>query len=359
MTKVVVALSGGVDSSVAAALLVKEGYEVVGATMRLWSEPGCEDENRCCTPQTRALAAQLCRHLGIPFHVLDTVDLFRDVVVQSFLDGYARGDTPNPCINCNRYLKWGHLLEFAESIGAQYISTGHYARILPDEQGKFSLWRGVDESKDQSYFLSLLTQDHLAHTLFPLADLRKTEVRQIAHEMNLPSADLPESQDLCFLGQRDYRDFLAEYAPQTAHPGPIVDRAGKVLGEHQGLAFYTIGQRKGLPSASQALYVLEKDTVQNRLVVGSEGELGRDEMRVAHVNWIAGEPPAKEFAAEVKIRFRALPAAASVSVGSKTASGPAGSAVQVAFHAPLRDITAGQMAVFYQGDRVLGGGIIS
>lgn len=351
MEKVLIALSGGVDSSVAAALLVKEGYEVVGASMRLWSAPGCEAENRCCTPETRDLARRLADQLNIPFHIMDASEKFRSLVVQPFLDGYSRGDTPNPCIFCNRFLKWGYLLDFARTIGADLIATGHYARIIQNPNGKLALWRGVDASKDQSYFLSLLTQEHLAVTLFPLGNYHKQEVRQIAREMNLPAADQPESQDLCFLGDRDYRDFLVEYVPEVANPGPIINRAGKVLGEHQGLAFYTIGQRKGLPSSTQPLYVCEKDLQHNTLIVGPAEDLGQSAMHVTGVNWIAGEPPVGEFQAEVKIRYKAIPAPARVVVSDQ-------GDVQVTFMAPLRDITPGQMAVFYQGDLVLGGGVI-
>ena len=352
MTKVVVALSGGVDSSVAAALLMEQGYEVVGVTMRLWSAPGCEEENRCCTPQTRELAAQLAEQLGIPFHILDAQQAFRQAVVQRFLDGYSRGDTPNPCVYCNRYLKWDHLWQFAQSIGAEAIATGHYARLREGTDGTYELWKGVDATKDQTYFLSLLTQQHLAHTLFPLGEYTKVDVRQIAHERQLPSADAPESQDLCFLGKRDYRDFLCEYAPHAVQPGEIVDRQGKVLGSHNGLAFYTIGQRKGLPAAAQALYVYQKDQEHNRLVVGTEAELGADSMQVREINWIAGNPPTEHFEAEVKIRFKAVPALAQVEVQ------PDGSAM-VHFAKPLRDITPGQLAVFYQGEKVLGGGWIN
>ena len=352
MTKVVVALSGGVDSSVAAALLMEQGYDVVGVTMRLWSAPGCEEENRCCTPQTRELAAQLAEQLGIPFHILDAQQAFRQAVVQRFLDGYSRGDTPNPCVYCNRYLKWDHLWQFAQSIGAEAIATGHYARLREGTDGTYELWKGVDATKDQTYFLSLLTQQHLAHTLFPLGEYTKVDVRQIAHERQLPSADAPESQDLCFLGKRDYRDFLCEYAPHAVQPGEIVDRQGKVLGSHNGLAFYTIGQRKGLPAAAQALYVYQKDQEHNRLVVGTEAELGADSMQVREINWIAGNPPTEHFEAEVKIRLKAVPALAQVEVQ------PDGSAM-VHFAKPLRDITPGQLAVFYQGEKVLGGGWIN
>jgi len=271
--------------------------------------------------------------------------------VQRFLDGYSRGDTPNPCVYCNRYLKWDYLWQFAQSIGAEAIATGHYARLHCATDGTYELWKGVDPNKDQTYFLSLLTQQHLAHTLFPLGEYTKVEVRQIAHERQLPSADAPESQDLCFLGKRDYRDFLREYAPQAVQPGEIVDRQGKVLGSHNGLAFYTIGQRKGLPSAAQALYVYQKDVEQNRIVVGKKAELGAESMQVREINWIAGNPPADHFKAEVKIRFKAMPAPAEVEVL------PEGSA-QVHFSKLLRDITPGQLAVFYQGEKVLGGGWI-
>ena len=351
MKKVVVALSGGVDSSVAAALLVEQGYEVLGATMRLWSAPGAEQENRCCTPETRSLAARLAEKLSIPFAVLDERETFRKIVVQQFLEGYTRGETPNPCVTCNRFLKWGVLWDYAKSIGADYLATGHYARVLALSEGPFELWKGRDPGKDQTYFLSMLTQEQLAHTLFPLGELRKTDVRKLARERGLPAADQPESQDLCFLGARDYRDFLAEYAPEAVQPGPITDRSGKVLGEHQGLAFYTIGQRKGLPAAAQALYVWQKDIGNNRLVVCPAEELGASSLRVEGLNWISGAAPKAEFQAEVKIRFRALPARGLVTPQ------PDGS-VLVRFEKPLRDITPGQLAVFYQGEQVLGGGWI-
>jgi tRNA-specific 2-thiouridylase len=351
MTKVVVALSGGVDSSVAAALLVEQVYEVVGVTMRLWSAPGCEEENRCCTPQTRQLAAQLAQQLGIPFQILDAQQDFRQEVVQRFLDGYSRGDTPNPCVYCNRYLKWDYLWQFAQSIGAEAIATGHYARLRRSMDGTYELWKGRDATKDQTYFLSLLTQQHFEHTLFPLGEYTKVEVRQIAHARQLPAADAPESQDLCFLGKRDYRDFLREYAPQAVEPGEIVDIQGRVLGKHNGLAFYTIGQRKGMPASAHALYVYQKDLEHNRLVVGTEAELGADRMQVREINWIAGNPPADYFEAEVKIRFKAVPALAQIEVQPE-------SSAMVHFAKPLRDITPGQLAVFYQGEKVLGGGWI-
>jgi tRNA-specific 2-thiouridylase len=351
LKKVVVALSGGVDSCVAAAKLKDLGYEVTGVTMRLWSEPDCEAENRCCTPETRAAAQRQADALGIPFHILDATDAFRDEVVQSFLDGYACGDTPNPCIICNRRIKWGMLLDFARELGAEQIATGHYARVLQNLTGEYELWRGADPAKDQSYFLCLLTQQQLARTLFPLGEMTKKDVRAFARERSLPAADLPESQDLCFLGGVDYRTFLEKYVPQVAAPGPVVGRDGRILGEHHGLAFYTIGQRKGLPPASRPLYVLRKDLAANQLVAGFAEELGQRELRTAQVNWISGRPPAADFQVQVMIRSRAVPAEARV---LPQADGGA----QVVFDQPLRDITPGQMAVFYDSDRVLGGGVI-
>ncbi len=351
MQKVVIALSGGVDSSVAAALLVDQGYDVVGVTMRLWSEPGCEHDNRCCTPETRLLAQQLTEELNIPFYVLDAAEIFREQVVQAFLDGYANGDTPNPCIFCNRRIKWGFLLDFAHSLGAELIATGHYGRIIQNNESTYELWKGVDESKDQSYFLSLLTQQQLAHTIFPLGEMHKTQVRELAQQRHLPAADQAESQDLCFLSGGDYRAFLRKYVPQVAQPGAVVNRTGRVLGEHQGLAFYTIGQRKGLPAGGRPLYVLDKNLEHNTLLVGYAEELGQQTLRAEAINWVAGKPPAQPFHAEVKIRYKAIPAPAQITPQ------PDGGAL-VAFEKPLRDITPGQMAVFYAGNQVLGGGLI-
>ncbi len=349
--KVAVALSGGVDSSVAAALLVDQGFDVIGICMQLWSEPGCELENRCCTPETRAGARRQAETLNIPFHILDASGAFRDHVVQAFLDGYACGDTPNPCILCNRFIKWGALLEFAREMGAEMVATGHYARIRNNPSGEFELWRGADPNKDQSYFLSLLTQGHLAHTLLPLGKMKKAQVRSLARERGLPAADLPESQDLCFLGGVDYRSFLLKYVPQAAEPGEVVTRDGRLLGAHQGLAFYTIGQRKGLPASSRPLYVIQKNLKYNRLVAGFADELGQQELQTGMVNWIAGRPPDAVIDAQVMIRSRAVPVSAMV---QPLTDGGA----RVRFNQPLRDITPGQMAVFYVGDRVLGGGII-
>ena len=350
-TTVVVAMSGGVDSSVAAALLVEQGYRVIGMMLRLWNEPGMEGENRCCTPDAMALARRIAAKLEIPFYALDVQDRFHDVVVRSFIEGYVQGVTPNPCIFCNRQIRWGFLLDRARAFGADYLATGHYAQ-LDRQNDTVRLMRGMDTAKDQSYVLSVLTQGQLRQSLFPIGGYAKPRVRELAREFDLPVADRADSQDLCFLARRDYRDFLVRNAPQSVRPGHIVNSAGQVVGEHQGLAFYTIGQRKGLRLASpEPLYVLKKDLQQNTLVVGLEAELGQRNLSAGEVNWVSGEPPSGTIRAQVKIRYKATEAWANV-----TPSGD--NQVQVQFDQPLRDITPGQRAVFYHGEECLGGGTI-
>jgi len=352
MTRVVVAMSGGVDSSVAAALLKQQGHEVIGMMMRLWSEPGSEAANRCCAPDAIVMARRVAARLEIPFYAVDAKHIFRDVVVQYFMDEYAQGNTPNPCLACNRYLRWGFLLQRALTLGANYLATGHYARVAGDGKGKFQLLRGVDPQKDQSYVLSVLTQEQISHSLFPVGEYTKPQVRQLARDFGLPVAEREESQDLCFLGDEDYRDFLRRYVPAVEKPGPIVTRKGQHLGEHRGLAFYTIGQRKGLGiSSSVPMYVLAKDTSENCLIVGREDDLGGQELTARNVNWVCGDPPVETIRVLVKIRYKAMDAWASVSPLD-------GSRVHVRFDALLRDITPGQVVVFYEGDICLGGGII-
>jgi len=350
--KVVVAMSGGVDSSVAAALLVERGYEVVGLMLRLWSETGREDQNRCCTPDSIMLARRVAARLNIPFYTLDVKEPFRSTVVEAFLQGYAAGVTPNPCLICNREIRWGILLQQALNLGAEYLATGHYARLRVLEDGRIQLLRALDLGKDQSYVLSVLGQEQLKHTLLPIGEFTKTQVRELARQYNLPVAERPESQDLCFLAGQDYRDFLVRYAPEAVRPGPIVNRRGEVLGEHQGLGFYTIGQRKGLGIASgRPLYVIEKDLENNRLIVGGAEELGKTILYADAVNWILGEPPDGVFRADVKIRYTATPVSGTVYVINPRR-------VKVIFDQPVRDITPGQRAVFYQGEVVIGGGTI-
>jgi tRNA-specific 2-thiouridylase len=352
MRRVVVALSGGVDSSVAAALLKQQGCEVIGIMMRLWSEPGSEADNRCCTPDAIGMARRVAAQLDIPFYAVDAQRIFRDVVVQYFLDEYLHGNTPNPCLVCNRFIRWDFLLQRALTLGAKYLATGHYARVAVDGKGKIQLLRGVDPQKDQSYVLSVLTQEQLHHAIFPVGEYTKPQVRQLARDFRLPVADREESQDLCFLGEEDYRDFLRRYLPNVEAPGPIVTLDGKQLGEHRGLAYYTIGQRKGLGISSPVpMYVLAKDTSRNCLVIGKVDELGGQELIARDVNWVSGDPPADRMRVQVKIRYKAVDAWGFVSPID-------GSRVHVQFDAPLRDITPGQAAVFYDGDICLGGGII-
>lgn len=352
MKKVVVAMSGGVDSSVAAALLKEQGYEVIGMMMRLWSEPGKEESNRCCTPDSMAQARRVAALLDIPFYVIDAKDVFRETVVEYFLDGYARGETPNPCLICNRKIRWTFLLDHALALGADYMATGHYVRIQNSE-GRRQLLRAVDRSKDQSYVLHVLGQDKLKHALFPVGDYPKTEIRAIAERHGLPTASRKDSQDLCFLAGEDYRNFLQRNAAEMLVQGEIVTRDGNSLGEHTGLANYTIGQRKGLGLASSVpLYVLGKNAESNTLIVGTQDELGSLELTARDVSWVNGDAPSEPFRAEVKIRYTAKEAEALVMpVGENQ--------VQVRFDAPQRDVTAGQAAVFYQGDVLIGGGIIS
>jgi tRNA-specific 2-thiouridylase len=352
MTKVVVAMSGGVDSSVAAALLKEQGYDVIGMMLRLWSEPGKEDSNRCCTPDAMAQARRVAAKLDIPFYVVDAKDVFHNTVVQYFLEGYARGETPNPCLICNRQIRWTFLLDHALALGADFMATGHYVRKQTTNRGH-QLLRAVDHSKDQSYVLHVLNQEKLAKALFPVGDYPKPEIRAIAEKHGLSTATRKDSQDLCFLAGEDYRNFLQRNAAELLRPGEIVTSEGRSIGEHNGLANYTIGQRKGLGIASPVpLYVLGKNTGSNTLIIGRQEELGSRELIARDVNWPSGEIPGEAFHADVKIRYTAKEAEALVTPVK-------GNQVQVRFEASQRDITAGQAAVFYQGDVLIGGGIIS
>lgn len=350
--RVVVAMSGGVDSSVVAALLRQQGYDVIGMMMRLWSEPGAQDTNRCCTPDAMALARRVAAQLDIPFYAIDAQDVFYKQVVQHFINGYAQGGTPNPCLVCNRHIRWEFLLQRALAIGADFMATGHYVRLRRDASSSLQILSAIDPLKDQSYVLHVLNQDQLEHALFPLGEYKKTQVRQLARDFNLPVADRSESQDLCFLGDGDYRQFLKRHAVEITHPGPILTRQGKNLGQHQGLAFYTIGQRKGLGlSAAQPLYVLEKDNQRNAIIVGTHEELGHSTLIASPVHWVNGKALEKSIRASVKIRYKAPKAPAQLNPLPDQQ-------VHVVFDQPMRDITPGQAAVFYDGEVCLGGGII-
>lgn len=345
-------MSGGVDSSVAAALLVEQGYEVIGMMLRLWSEPGTEAYNRCCTPEAMMLARRVAAKLGIPFYAVDVRERFRQEIVQFFIDGYAQGVTPNPCLNCNRQIRFGFLRQQALAAGADFLATGHYARLRRRDSGRTSLLTGLDEHKDQSYALSFLTQEQLNQALFPVGEFSKPVVRELARKFDLPVAERSDSQDLCFLAGGDYRDFLRRSAPQLTAAGEIVDRQGNSLGEHGGLANYTIGQRKGLGiTSAEPLYVVEKNISANKLIVGKASELGSRALTAGQINWIEAVEAGVPLRAQVKIRYKAQPAWATVTPL------PDDSAL-VRFDHDLRDITPGQACVFYDGELVLGGGII-
>lgn len=353
MSKVVIAMSGGVDSSVAAALLQQQGHQVIGMMLRLWSEPGKEDSNRCCTPDAMSQARRVAAKLDIPFYVIDAKEIFRATVVNAFLEGYARAETPNPCLLCNRHIRWEFLFDHAKALGADWMATGHYVRLVKQASGRVDLLKGVDPAKDQSYVLHVLTQQKLAQALFPVGDYPKTEIRAMAERLGLAVAKRPDSQDLCFLAGEDYRHFLQRHAPQINRPGEIVNRAGQVLGEHGGLANYTIGQRKGLGLASAIpLYVIHKDAGRNALVVGAAEELGAGELLAVSVNWTCGEVPREPFRASIKSRYTAREAPGLVTPLAD------GQQVSVRFDVFQRDLTPGQAAVFYDGERVIGGGII-
>jgi tRNA-specific 2-thiouridylase len=350
-SKVVVAMSGGVDSSAVTALLREQGFEVTGLMLRLWADPETEFENRCCASNAVALAGRVAEQLDIPFHVIDAQELFRQEVVAPMIAEYTRGRTPNPCLLCNRTIRWGFLMQHALALGAEYLATGHYARIR-ESGGEYELLRGVDSTKDQSYVLASLGQEDLARTMFPLGGMPKTEVREHARRFRLPVADRPDSQDLCFVPGSDYRRFLKKYSPESFTPGPILNRKGEVLGEHQGLPAYTIGQRKGIWVSSPCpLYALEIDPARNALVVGPLEELGHSTLRAERASWVRGEPPAPVFRSMVKIRYTSVEQPAEVTVGDR-------GSVRAKFNQPLRDITPGQSAVFYHEDICLGTAVI-
>ena len=352
--RVVVAMSGGVDSSVAAALLIERGYDVAGMMMRLWSDEamGGPAHNRCCTPQQMSDARRVADRLGIPFYVLDSKDVFRSTVVQYFIDQHREGFTPNPCLQCNRHIRFDWLLNNALALDADYLATGHYARIDQDSSGKFRLRSGLDSGKDQSYVLSVMGQSQLARTMFPIGEFAKQEVRALAKKFGLNVAGKKDSQDLCFLGGKDYREFLRRHAPDLMQPGPILRKNGEQVGQHQGLSNYTIGQRRGLGlSYDVPLYVLEMNPADNSLVVGAGEELGRHDLLANSVNWVSGKSPAGPLRAAVKIRYQARAQPATVTLRGAHH-------IHVRFDRSQRDIAPGQAAVIYDGDLCLGGGVI-
>jgi len=345
--KVVVGLSGGVDSSVAAAVLHRQGYEVVGLT--LWLMKG---KGQCCS-EGMVDAASLCEQLGIPHEIVDSRDLFQTHIVDYLVTGYGEGVTPLPCSQCNKAVKFTPMLNYAqETLGIDQIATGHYARIRYDEVSqRYQLLRAVDLHKDQSYFLYDLSQDVLATVLFPLGEQTKTETRRIATEFGLSVADKPDSQDLCLVESHgSMRDFLNKYISEKE--GEIVDLSGKVLGKHQGIHHYTIGQRKGLGiAAPDPLYVVKLDPVMNRVIVGDRDSAGSLDCSVTRLNWVSMTEPTTPIRCEVQVRYRSSPVLVSVVPLE-------GDRVKLVFDEPQFGITPGQAAVFYNGEILLGGGII-
>lgn len=356
--RIVVAMSGGVDSSVTAVLLKREGYEVIGATMQIWpSKKQAKEAERfggCCGLSAVEDAKRVANRLNIPHYVLNFREIFEKKVIANFCSEYKEGRTPNPCIRCNQYIKFGVFLSKAKELDAEYIATGHYARIgYGKKRKRYLLRKGIDPKKDQSYVLYVMTQEQLKYTLMPLGTLTKEKVREIARELKLPVASKPESQEICFIPDADYRRFLkTQISADKLKKGLIVDKKGKVVGRHKGIVFYTIGQRRGLEiTSSNPLYVIAIDKDRNVLVVGSEKETLKDRLIAGNVNWIAFDRLKRPIRVKAKIRYRHREAEAKVIPLS-------GDRVEVRFRRLQRAITPGQAVVFYDKDLLIGGGTI-
>lgn len=353
MKKALIAMSGGVDSSLAAKIMKERGFDCIGCTMKLYNneDVGIEHSRTCCSLDDVEDARSVAYKLGMPFYVFNFTDAFRDTVIRKFIDSYERGITPNPCIDCNRYMKFDKLYERAKTLGCDYIVTGHYARI-EEQNGKFVLKKALDVTKDQSYVLYSMTQEQLAHTVFPLGSMRKTEVRAIAEENSFVNADKPDSQDICFAPNGDYASVIELHTGKRSVRGNFVDKQGNILGQHKGIIHYTIGQRKGLGiSAPKSLYVCDICSENGNVVLGSNSDLFSREADVADFNWISGNALKDAFRCKAKVRYRQTEQWATV--------WPLGEdAVRILFDTPQRAITPGQAAVLYDGDTVLGGGTI-
>ena len=353
--KVIIAMSGGVDSSVAAYLMKESGYECIGATMKLYDGKDSDngEEKTCCTLRDVEDARNVAQSFGMPFYVFNFTDDFEKEVIERFVNTYIEGGTPNPCIECNRYLKFRKLMQRMYELSYDYVVTGHYARIAYDEQrGRYLLKKGADASKDQSYVLYNLTQEQLSHTLFPLGEYHKTEIRAIAERMGFVNADKPDSQDICFVPDGKYADFIEAYCGKAFPEGDFVTEDGVVLGKHKGMIRYTIGQRKGLGlSLPESLYVCAKRMDDNTVVLAKNEKLFCDTLKAGELNWIAFEELKEPVRCQAKIRYKQKEADALVEKLSDET-------VRVTFEQPQRGITRGQAVVFYDGDIVLGGGKI-
>lgn len=351
--KALIAMSGGVDSSVSALLMTEEGYECIGCTMKLYSNDdiGISRGHTCCSLDDVEDARAVANRLGIPYYVFNFTDSFKEKIIDKFVATYEKGMTPNPCIDCNRYMKFDSLYERAKILGCDYIVTGHYARIRKTDEG-YQLLKAVDSTKDQSYVLYQMTQEELAGTRFPLGELTKLEARQKAEAHDFINANKPDSQDICFVPDGDYVAALKRFSGKEYPSGDFVNKKGEVIGKHKGLVAYTIGQRKGLGvSADRPLYVCQIDTENNRVVLGDNEDLFSKSVDVREVHWISGKSPKEPISCKVKIRYRMEEQSATLYPGENQTA-------HIEFDQPQRAKTAGQAAVFYDGDIVLGGGVI-
>ncbi len=350
-------MSGGIDSSIAAALLKEEGHDLVGVTMSLLPRADGKNGNgragKSRVQEAVTKAKEVAVKLGIPHHVIDFRDIFQEKVIADFCREYSLGRTPNPCVRCNRYVKFAALLEEASKLGADFIATGHYTRVQRDDAtGRYLLKKGIDTVKDQSYFLCQLTQEQLGQAIFPVGGLTKEKVRQIAEDLDLPVVDRPESQEICFIPDDDYSGFLKRQTPNAFRPGPIIDEDGNTIGEHRGIPAYTVGQRRGLGiAAAEPLYVTAIYPERNAVAVGPKDKTYRRELMANNLNWIAS-PPEQSVRVKAKVRYRHPEAEATVTpVDDDT--------IHVLFQEPQMAITPGQTVVFYDGDTVIGGGTIN